>query len=398
MDKNKLYYIFILLLFVVFVYFESLQPKKTDWSYNFSSSGKMPYGCHVMHNMLSEVFKGATIVDNYDNPYQWTIQGVAENTNTLIIIADNFTPDTLEFKILSKYVNSGGKVFISANWFNKVVRDLLHFKIKIPNLKEVSKKKVVLNFTQPQLRKDGGYILDIGSPVYFTSFDTSKSILLAQDSGIKTVFIKVPYGKGAYYLSTTPLVFSNYILLYNNPEFAFKCFSFINSYFITWDEYFKPKGASIGSSSPLRYILSKPALRNAYFILLFTSLLYIFFEGRRKQRVIPVYSRPENSSLEFIKTLGMLYFNRKKHKNLAEKRIAFFYEYVHTNFYILFDENNPESIKLLAEKSGVNEILITRIYNIIQWIRKQNEIYESELLDFVEVTNLFMNQTKPIKK
>ena len=147
----------------------------------------------------------------------------------------------------------------------------------------------------------------------------------------------------------------------------------------------------IKSTSPLRYILSNQGLAIAYYLLVFTAILFMIFDGRRRQRIIPVYGKPVNQSLDFTRTVAMLFFNQKKYKNLADKRIVYFYDYVYTKYKVRFDENEVSCISQLAEKSLVPETLITRIFNSIVWIKKQKEISEYEALDFIDITNRFFS-------
>lgn len=400
MNRKTLYYILIALLFGIFVYFESLKPKSIDWSYNFSSTGKMPYGCSVLKDILPKTVGSKIIVNNYDNPFIWKNTCYNCSGRAYIIITNSFDIDSTAFEVLKNYAASGNKVFISAEWFNTDILDSFHIKLDYPQIiNPVKNKKVSFHFTESNINDGKQYLFHMQSPSYFSGFDTTTTTVLARDKEKRAIFIKIPLSYGAIYLCTTPLAFTNYHLLYSNPEYAFKCLSFIQEPIITWDEYFKPEGVRVlESTSPIRYMLSKEPLRYAYYTLLITFILFLFFEGRRKQRMIPEYQRPKNTSLEFISTVSMLYFNKQKHKNLAEKRIAFLYDYISTHYYMRFDETDINSIKLLAEKSGASETQITRIYHYINWIRKQENISETEAMEFIELTNRFMNLNKKRKQ
>ena len=82
--------------------------------------------------------------------------------------------------------------------------------------------------------------------------------------------------------------------------------SYIPGNEIVWTEFYE-LGRSM-SKTPFRYILSQPALKTAFYILLIGLLGFIFFEIKRKQRAIPIIKPPDNDSLQFVRTIGNLYF------------------------------------------------------------------------------------------
>lgn len=391
MIKRRATYFILFLLFAAFVWFESIKPRQIDWSYNFSYQSKMPYGCFVLYKFLPSIFKYSETTINYDNPYSWEKACKGCNNRATLIISNNFSPDSNEFKALKRNVFAGSDILISAQFFDQLICDSLGLTIKNPILKGLRSQQIKLNFTNPLLRSDKNYKFNINEFSYFEKFNANRTILLSTDSEKRAVFLKIPYGKGSFYLCSMPVLFSNYYLLHNNPEYTFKCLSYLKSINIVWDEYYNQQGLGIlKSQSPIRFILSKPALRTAYYLLVFTALLFIFLEGRRKQRIIPEYKRPDNSSLDFVKTIAMLFFNQRKNKHMAEKRIIYFHDYIYSHFFIRFDESDNSFTKQLVEKSMVNEALVNKIINTILWIKKQKEISDAELFEFIDVTNRFM--------
>ena len=64
---------------------------------------------------------------------------------------------------------------------------------------------------------------------------------------------------------------------------------------------------------------------------------------------------PENTSLEFVETIGRLYFQQKNHSDLAKKKIIFFKEFLRTSFYIGTSQLNQESAKKVSMRSGIPE-------------------------------------------
>ena len=80
--------------------------------------------------------------------------------------------------------------------------------------------------------------------------------------------------------------------------------------------------------------------------------LYLFTEVKRKQRIIPKYAKPKNDSLEFVTTVGKLYYEKGDHKNLADKLTQYFLDHVRNRFKISTAEINDAFEQQLAAKSN----------------------------------------------
>lgn len=65
-------------------------------------------------------------------------------------------------------------------------------------------------------------------------------------------------------------------------------------------------------SSPFYFVLSQKPLRAALYMFLAAIVLALVFMARRRQRAIPVYTRPRNSMLDFARLLGTLHFQHRE--------------------------------------------------------------------------------------
>ena len=75
-------------------------------------------------------------------------------------------------------------------------------------------------------------------------------------------------------------------------------------------------------------------------------------KGKREQRIIKVIEPLENSSIEFTKTIGDLYFQHKDFGNIIAKKITYFLEQLRSKYYLNTNDLNSEFIEKLALKSG----------------------------------------------
>jgi hypothetical protein len=135
------------------------------------------------------------------------------------------------------------------------------------------------------------------------------------------------------------------------------------------------------SSTPLRFILSNESLRWAYYITIVSVLVFIGFEMKRKQRIIPVIPPLENTTLEFVGTIGNLYYQSAEHKNIAEKKINFLMDQIRSKYWLNTNVLDEAFINALARKSGKAEEDVRSLMKSISAIQVKERISSEELID-----------------
>jgi hypothetical protein len=156
---------------------------------------------------------------------------------------------------------------------------------------------------------------------------------------------------------------------------------------VIWDEYYKVgKGER---ESPLRFILSRTALAWAYGITIVSLLCYVLFEAKRRQRIIPVVSPPQNATLEFVDTIGRLYYQHGDHKNLAQKKITYFMESIRTRFYLKTGILDEEFVDRLSEKSNVEREQVKMLISLIRKISESDSVSEDMLIRLSDMIERF---------
>jgi hypothetical protein len=134
------------------------------------------------------------------------------------------------------------------------------------------------------------------------------------------------------------------------------------------------------ATTPLRFILSNEPLRWAYYLAILSILLFMIFEAKRKQRIIPIIKPLANTTLEFISTIANLYLQKKDYKNIAEKKIVYFLDSIKTNYLLDLFHPSESLINALARKSGNEEEKVVALFKQIESIQNKTSITESELL------------------
>ena len=363
---------------------------------SFRRRDKAPYGLYVAFQSLSQVFPNAHITVNRKAPADWDSLSSSTEKQTLIIIVPSFRADEFEMKKLINFVKNGNTVFISAAMVSYEVQNMLHSEIpEVFNLNE----NLALNnngdsfsvslATPPFSAQD-----EYGCPgrrleSYFSKFDSAVSSVLGNGIYILPDFLRFRAGGGNLFFHLTPLAFSNYFLLYgNNINYYNKALSLIpkNTNTVVWDEYFLYKRFANHSdaekSSFLSALMSQRSFRAAVWLLVTLLCLFVLQEMRRKQRIIPTVASPRNDSLEFVKTIGRLYYEKRDNKNLARKMTAYFLEHVRNRYQLSTHALNSEFVASLKRKTAQPEEDINNIVSFINDIDDKEIISDEELTRF----------------
>lgn len=389
---KRRYYIFWISGFLLLVYLASLAPRPLDRTPSFSKSDKIPFGSYILYELLPDLFPGQPVQVNHRPLRERLTDTVFEPVSNFIFINLSIAFDQFECEELFAYLEAGGQVFIAAERFGGHLADTL--KLATSYFPEQWADSVALNFTNPALRSERGYHYrrDTGS-IYFTRFDTSNCLVLGRSDANTVHFIRMDFGKGALLLSSVPLAFTNYnAVAPRNGEYIFKALSYLPVRPTYWDEYYKIRRQQ--AQTPLRFVLGDPALRAAYFTALTGMVLFVLFQSRRRQRIIPLIRPPENTSVQFVKTVGRLYFQRRNHKNLAEKQIAHFWEYLRTHLYVKIDGPEEELVQQISQKTGISEDIIVRLFRHIRIVQAAERLSEQPLMTLNKMIQTFYQTTR----
>lgn len=389
---NKIYLAVITLLFVTLIALEHYSPKPVDWSESYHINGKAPYSCYILNDLMGTIFPAQKIEYNFDSFYVSLDSNSVEKKN-IIIITNDFNPDQLDLDALLKFVDKGNDLFVSSSNYGNLFLDRFKMKLESPVIGStflpVGKESLFLQ--NPELKNDSGYHYNKKLPlVYISAFDTLNAIKLGTNRTGKVNFISTKYGLGKIYIHTQPQVFTNYHLLYGNVEYASKVLSYLPIRKTVWDGYYKPD--RFINTSPMRYILSQDALRAAYYLLLITLLLYLVVESKRRQRVIPIVKSLENRSLQFVKTIGGLYFKQRNNADLARKKLIFFKEYLREHYFINTISSTSNCITMVSLKSGVPSDLVKQLLNSADYYETTQSVADVELIELNRKMEMFYKQ------
>lgn len=392
MSKKKyMPYLFTGLAFLLLVLAELFIPKPLDWTVTLSAKDKNPYGAYGLQQVLPGLFPEQALLNQHISMYE----ADSIKAHNYLILAENFNPDEQDTKALLKKAAAGKHIFIAASYFQGLFADTLG--LQVENLLfrtmvedtyfEGQKDSVYLRFSAFNPDTNSYAYTLPAIPTYFDSLPKN-SQLLARNHENKPVFFRKSWGEGQLYISSTPLAFSNYYLLEGkNHGFIEKSLSYLPSAALFWTEYYQL--GRMEASTPLRFVLSQPALRWAYYLGMAVLLLFILFGIKRRQRPIPSMEAPENSSMQFAGAIGILYYQQGNHLDLAHKKIIYLKEYIRTHYRLVFSAEDPAFEKNLAIKSNKSEEETQRLLQLIRHADKSQHYTAEDLLRLHRTMNSF---------
>lgn len=381
----KIYIAILVLLFIGIVVIEFSTPQPVNWQKTYNEKHKIPFGTYIFYEELEELFELSDIKDIKKTPYEYFNDyydwedSTYYATGTYMLIDERPELDNTSAQELLDFASFGNDIFISANYFPDRLKDTLGFKT---DNKYTFSGKANLTYTNPSFVNDSITIEKGLSNIYFSKIDTTYTTVLGYqkfgDSSY-TNFIKTSWGKGYFYIHLQPAVFTNYQLLKkDNKKYAAAAMSYLDDDTIFFDSRNKLRATE--SSSPLRFILSQPALRWAWYIVLITILIFIIFNAKRKQRIVNVIKPLKNTTVDFTKTIGNLYYETKDHNNLIEKKITYFLEYIRRVYYLDTQILDDKFVKNLSLKSGKDQKDIKQLVNKIAYLKSKSNCTEEDLL------------------
>jgi len=387
MKSQRKFIVILVVVFVAMVMLEMLKPTPINWAHSYSQKDKIPYGNFILFRILPKIFPNSTS-EIIREPIYNALPSVGEDSadfqqhdsSLYLFINETFSPDDLDTKSLLAFVKSGGIVFASAEMFKGNLADSLRIKTSFNYAMVYSDSNVIHFTTKAFPNHSKRWIFKKGTAThYFQTFDTAQSTIIATNFSNEPVMLRMKFGQGYFYLSSIPLCFTNYSLLdKKNRDFITKSFSFVHADRILWDEYYKVGREE--AKSPFRYILSVESLRMAYYLLLVGAGLFVFFRMKRNQRIIPIIPPVRNSTLDFVQTVGRMYFEQNDHANLADKKIQYFLEHIRTTYFVRTNEFTEEFLYKIAGKSGVDITRVRALFLEIQHTIHKESLQEDELV------------------
>lgn len=390
MKKDWKYIVYLSVFIGIYVAVQLLSPKNHDWSISLSHVDKNPYGTFVLNELMPDLFDSVRIT----NKTTYELFDSKKENAALFSLSTSLNMAKEDTESLLQFIADGNTVLLSAHYFNGKLADTLNLSTNdylfdsngiIDQRDSMALRFTNLSFdtlVSYKYRRDNIHN-------FFDAYDTTRTTVIGRNDLNEPVTLHVPIGKGSLILNSTPLVFTNINLLHEeNYRFASHSLSYLKEKKLIWTEFYHLGRMEAGT--PLRFVLTQEPLTWAYYITVISILLLLLFESKRKQRIIPIIPPVENTTLEFATTIGNLYYQRGDHKNMAEKKIVFFFDTLRSRYHL--DTTSLDDIRHVARKTGNDEISTSTLLKNIQNIQKKHEISSEELITLNKQIEAFIRK------
>lgn len=459
MKSSRNFLFAMLVLFVLFCLLQVNLPKKFVWSPTFSHVDKQPFGSFVFDSVLTQSLPNGYHVTK--KTFFQLDQEHAKEKISVLMVVDQQDLKQLDVKYLCNIARRGGKVMVVASssfddgrnadtvvvdelerTFKVKIEDGLYFSLRgilaglkahdndmydtiywnnretmyaaqsyrmfynmvggtlfVDSVPKVKRLAYTLSTAGYDYKHDSLYVGD------FTRFDTivdeKERIERIDTFAIKKVptAVSVPYGKGEVIFVSSPLLFTNYGMLEGNTSvYIFRLMSYLADLPVYRTEaYVKTDAMLVAEQSPFREFIKRPPLRWALYLALLGVVLFMIFTARRRQRVIPIMSKPANRSLEFIQLIGTLYYQRKDHVDLVRKKFKLFAEELRKTAGVDISDVNTDDreYQLLAEKTGMNSDRLKKVIRQIRLVlHSEGNISVEEMRSLIDAMDTIVRHAK----
>jgi len=390
MKDFKIYLSIAGILLLIYLVAQYNKPNPINWSPTFYYKDKIPLGTYVLYNQLNTFFPQANVIRTDKSIYNTFHDSTALQGNYLIITR-TVRINKFDFNELVKFLKNGNSAFISC--FN--VEGFLADTLSLDIAPETAKENARLNFTSDHVKQAEDYTFykDLSNQ-YFSSFDTAKATVIGKNNFGHATYISFKFGKGTLYLSCNPTVFTNIsILRSKSTDYAAKALSYLpETQNVYWDEF--QNGDIPEDKSPMRVFFEHPDLQWAYYLSLAGMIIFVLFEIKRRQRIIPVIEPLTNSTVDFVNVVGQVYYEKRNNANIARKKVLYLLEHLREEYQLKTNKLDGEFIDKLTAKLNLEPEFAVALVNHILYINESIHVSDAALIELNKLIEQFYTKSR----
>lgn len=387
MDKKGTIYLAIAVFTLsAFMLLQYNKPKELNWFPSYVAAHKIPYGTYVFNKVIASIFP-KQLQQVYTPPFEF----LAENdtlVGTYVFINNDIQFNKEELNSLLDWTHKGNTLLIASKNFEEKLRDTLGLDTDYFYGGFETSQQQVHTLVNPNFKLEDSVTFDRDtSTPYFSKIDTLNTRVLGQvavsveeTQQLHSNVLAHPFGAGEIILSSFPEAFTNYFMLKGkNKDYTAGLLSYLDATRPIYVDNHYRSGKSF-YTSPMYIFLNTKELKWAYYIALIGALLYVLFEGKRKQRAIPVVLPLANRTLDFTRTISDMYYVQSDQKAIAEYKINYFLDWIRTHYYLGSVAKEADFYSNLANRSGHSLKFITQMFSFMEQVRDSDQLTDADLL------------------
>ena len=172
----------------------------------------------------------------------------------------------------------------------------------------------------------------------------------------------------------------------NNLDYVSDVFSYLNKGDLLWEEHnwvfkrpylkrYVPRSTFFRKDeSVLKMILENQELKWGWYGLLLMGILFVIFNGKRKQATIPILADRSNTTLIQIKKMGYLYKDVGEYFEITQNMFENFLWYLHVKLNIDTHQDTEKIIRDILKTTKYDEDEIRSIFSRYQKIENWKSV------------------------
>ena len=411
MNRNVITLIVALLVggsIAAFILYMQARTPKYRWDPEYYKSSEQPYGLKYFYDLLKTQKNEINLISTRELDELDTVS----NNGNLIAIDSYIELDSINIDFLLKYISQGNNVFLSSDDSpTYLLERILPEAGSVYGYDECLRSAVKINYTSAKIpypekftflnkylkkfqpRRWSGYF-----PSYF-------NVVLARHGAVPISYLNdsiincfsVPYGKGKLIVHSNPIVFTNYNIIQKNGfKNANNMLSYLNNGPTYWNElqYNKQSYNNSSNNNPLKFLFSHYALQTAWYVFLISVVIFIVFRSKREQRIIPIIYQNKNTSIEYAKAIGSLYYQKKAHHNIANELYNIFLADIRTRYNIITSLKEDELIAQISKRTEIKKEVIIDLFRLFSDVKYNINATSKELVKLYQAIENFNNLKK----
>lgn len=362
----------------------------------FSKKDDKPFGAEIAYRQVAALYT-EPVVQSSNKGFKNAWLNMSDTSALYICITPRLYINSEEAEAMMEFVEAGNSLFIATGYIDELLLKQTGNQVFYANAaleKRLGLMKDTKLRSAPFPADDYAYYY-YPFQNYFTVIDSSRTRVLGTGERGRPNFIVYFHGRGKLFLHCEPRAFSNYFLLKdNNRDYLSNVLAYTpeDPQHVYWDDYYhkrRTRKNSKNNFSTFSEIMKHPPLAAAFWLALLLLLLYILFGGKRLQRVIEKRKPNENTTVTFTETIGRLYLQKRDNKNIAEKMITYFNEYIRNTYFLSNNLVADDYVAMLSRKSGVEQDKVEALYRTMKATQESAVVSDYQLLSLHELIQNF---------
>ena len=432
--KGSRLYVLLLFAFLVIVFIAELNaPRKFVWKPTYDKYDREPFGSYVFDDVLSSSIDDYSVVNK--TFYQVFQDDSVSGGRAFLLTEEYFHFNVTDIEYIYKLVHLGNQIMICSENLPYRLKDTLRYEVNREKNASFTVKNITVSHDRDSIffgpdtlhpvqifevfplihpvsiiyhernlsdatdyegddKEENGHSSD-ETTSGFTPINCDSVETLVWNNQNKPLAVRAFIGKGEIILVSTPLMFTNFGMLDgSNASYAFRLLSCMKEKrLIRIEAYGKHDDKP---QTPLRYILSKVPLRWATYTGMALLILFMIFTAKRRQRIIPVVTAPQNRSLGFMQLISNLYYQKHDNIEMLKMKYMYFCTEVKNLTGVELYEQVPDETRYerLVEKTGMEKDFISLLLQNIRYATYSGEVVDLQLKRYIDGMNDILRSLK----